>query len=168
MMRFERIPSGDFVVEGITIPKQVFLSLEPNYSEPMDTVHFRYDSGVGRTVTTKTKQYKILGMWEDGERYFRRLSDLRSAASVSEEETNQEIAEIDTTVAKPASYRQSRKNEYPPLSDLIVALWENLIEKKTKKESGVDNIQKLRKEIKSKYSLENNINAISQDETETN
>ena len=91
MMRFERIPSGDFVVEGITIPKQVFLSLEPNYSEPMDTVHFRYDSGVGRTVTTKTKQYKILGMWEDGERYFRRLSDLRSAASVSEEETNQEI-----------------------------------------------------------------------------
>ena len=168
MMRFERIPSGDFVVEGITIPKQVFLSLEPNYSEPMDTVHFRYDSGVGRTVTTKTKQYKILGMWEDGERYFRRLSDLRSAASVSEEETNQEIAEIDTTVAKPASYRQSRKNEYPPLSDLIVALWENVIEKKTKKESGVDNIQKLRKEIKSKYSLENNINAISQDETETN
>ena len=167
-MRFERIPSGDFVVEGITIPKQVFLSLEPDYSEPMDTVHFRYDSGVGRTVTTKTKQYKILGMWEDGERYFRRLSDLRSAASVSEEETNQEIAEIDTTVAKPASYRQSRKNEYPPLSDLIVALWENLIEKKTKKESGVDNIQKLRKEIKSKYSLENNINAISQDETETN
>ena len=167
-MRFERIPSGDFVVEGITIPKQVFLSLEPNYSEPMDTVHFRYDSGVGRTVTTKTKQYKILGMWEDGERYFRRLSDLRSAASVSEEETNQEIAEIDTTVAKPASYRQSRKNEYPPLSDLIVALWENVIEKKTKKESGVDNIQKLRKEIKSKYSLENNINAISQDKTETN
>ena len=167
-MRFERIPSGDFVVEGITIPKQVFLSLEPSYSEPMDTVHFRYDSGVGRTITTKTKQYKILGMWEDGERYFRRLSDLRSAASVSEEETNQEIAEIDTTVAKPASYRQSRKNEYPPLSDLIVALWENVIEKKTKKESGVDNIQKLRKEIKSKYSLENNINAISQDETETN
>ena len=167
-MRFERIPSGDFVVEGITIPKQVFLSLEPSYSEPMDTVHFRYDSGVGRTITTKTKQYKILGMWEDGERYFRRLSDLRSAASVSEEETNQEIAEIDTTVAKPAYYRQSRKNEYPPLSDLIVALWENVIEKKTKKESGVDNIQKLRKEIKSKYSLENNINAISQDETETN
>ena len=167
-MRFERIPSGDFVVEGITIPKQVFLSLEPSYSEPMDTVHFRDDSGVGRTITTKPKQYKILGMWEDGERYFRRLSDLRSAASVSEEETNQEIAEIDTTVAKPASYRQSRKNEYPPLSDLIVALWENVIEKKTKKESGVDNIQKLRKEIKSKYSLENNINAISQDETETN
>ena len=167
-MRFERIPSGDFVVEGITIPKQVFLSLEPDYSEPMDTVHFRYDSGVGRTVTTKTKQYKILGMWEDGERYFRRLSDLRSAASVSEEETNQEIEEIDAIIAKPASYRQSRKNEYPPLSDLIVALWENLIEKKTKKESGVDNIQKLRKEIKSKYSLENNINAISQDKTETN
>lgn len=167
-MRFERIPSGDFVVEGITIPKQVFLSLEPNYSEPMDTVHFRYDSGIGRTVTTKTKQYKILGMWEDGERYFRRLSDLRNAAALFEEENSQEIAEIDATVAKPVSYRQSRKNEYPPLSDLIVALWENIIEKKTKKESGVDNIQKLRKEIKSKYSLENNINAISQDETETN
>lgn len=167
-MRFERIPSGDFVVEGITIPKQVFLVLEPDYSEPMDTVHFRYDSGVGRTITTKTKQYKILGMWEDGERYFRRLSDLRNAVSVLEEETNQEIEEIDAIIAKPASYRQSRKNEYPPLSDLIVALWENIIEKKTKKESGVDNIQKLRKEIKSKYSLENNINAISQDKTETN
>lgn len=164
-MRFERLESGDFTVNGTLVKKNIFLTLEPNYSEPLDTIHFRYDQGVGRTVTTRTKQYKIAGVWEEGERYFRRLHDLKRANTLTE---NQETEEECEPEAKPASYRQARKNEYPPLSDLIVALWENLIEKKTKKESGVDSIQKLRKEVKSKYSLENKKNAISQDETETN
>ena len=164
-MRFERLESGDFTVNGTLVKKNIFLTLEPNYSEPLDTIHFRYDQGVGRTVTTRTKQYKIAGVWEEGERYFRRLHDLKRANILTKNEETEEECGLE---AKPASYRQARKNEYPPLSDLIVALWENLIEKKTKKESGVDSIQKLRKEVKSKYSLENNINAISQDETETN
>jgi hypothetical protein len=43
-------------------------------------------------------------------------------------------------------------------------MWENLIEKKPKTESGISSIQKLRKEIKAKYPSEN-INALSQDET---
>jgi hypothetical protein len=44
-------------------------------------------------------------------------------------------------------------------------MWENLIEKKSKKDSGVEGIQKLRKAIKAKYPSENT-DALSQDETE--
>jgi len=164
-MRFERLESGDFSIDGVVIKRKVFLALEPQYSEPMNTVHLRYEQGVGRTITTTSKQYKIAGEWDEGERYFRRLYDMKRANGSLETYLNQEIAETDSMMIEEKSYRELRKDEYPPLSDLIVAMWENLVEKKSKKDSGVEGIQKLRKAIKAKYPSENT-DALSQDETE--
>ena len=168
-MRFERLENGDFTINGTLIKRDVFLMLEPNYSEPFGTVSIRYDQGVGRFITTTEKQYKIAGVWEEGDRYFRRLYDMKKASGILETQINQDIAEMDTiaTTSVEKSYRDNRKDEYPPLADLVVALWENLIEKKSKKDSGVEEIQKLRKAIKAKYPSENT-DALSQDETETN
>jgi len=168
-MKFERLENGDFVIDGVTIRRQVFLMLEPHYSEPHGTVTMRYEQGVGRIVTTEEKQYKIPGVWEEGDRYFRRLFDFKKASGIVETQINQDIAETDLVISslKEKSYRDLRRDEYPPLSDLVIALWENLVEKKSKKDSGVDGIQKLRKAVKSKYPTENT-DAVNQDETETN
>lgn len=166
-MKFERIASGDFIIEGILIKRNIFLLLEPNYSEPEDIISLRYDNTLGsacRTIITKTKQYKIFGIWLDGERYFRRIYDLKKVSF--EEEFEEEISSF---LPKNTNYyRKMRRKEYPPISDLIVALWEKIVVKTPNIDSEIEKIENFRKEIKSKYSLENKKNAISQDETETN
>jgi hypothetical protein len=167
-MKFERLESGDFVIDGVLVRRQVFFMLEPHYSEPMNTIHMKYEQGVGRIITTTEKQYRIDGVWEEGDRYFRRLYDFKKASGIVETQINQELAETNALMksVEEKSYRDSRRDEYPPLTDLVVALWENLVEKKSKKDSGVEAIQKLRKAIKSKYPTEN-ADALSEDETET-
>lgn len=168
-MKFERLENGNFLINEVLVRREVFLMLEPHYSEPINTVYIKYEPTVGRFITTTEKQYRIDGVWEEGDRYFRRLFDFKKASGIIETQINQEIEETNSLInnSKQKTYRESRKDEYPPLPDLIVALWENLVEKKSKKESGVEEIQKLRKAIKSKYPMENN-NAFSEDKTETN
>lgn len=164
-MYFERDESGNFIVDGIIIPKQIFLEMEPNYSEPEGTIFLYYESGVGRRIRTNAKEYKIPGNWADGERYISRLNQFNSASASISLEQQQQDKEVQTAVYDSLPNRDKRRLEYPPLEDLVVAMWENLIEKKTKKISGVEAIQKLRKIIKAKYPTENT-DAISTDETE--
>ena len=46
------------------------------------------------------------------------------------------------------NFDKKRKLEYPKIEELVVAMWEKLIEKKTLAESGVKEIQNLREKIK--------------------
>jgi len=60
--------------------------------------------------------------------------------------------EKELNLRKP--YQELRLNEYPSIEQMVVALWENLIEKQTKEASGVKQLQQLRKQIKQKYPKE--------------
>jgi hypothetical protein len=174
-MKFERLESGEFLINGKLINRKAFLMLEPGYSEPVDTVYVKYESGVDayRLIKTKTKQYKIIGEWIDGDRYIKRVNELKKLSSSIEQEINLEQKDITENInrirnEKPIlTYGDKRKLEYPSIEELVVAMWENLIEKKTKADSGVTELQKIRKEVKAKYPSEKP-NALSQDETETN
>lgn len=173
-MKFERLESGDFLIEGKLIRASAFKMLEPGYSEPVGTVYLMYDNSdpAWRIIRTQETQYKILGVWEDGERYLKRVAELDKISSAIETAINSEDAEVNENVKRAVtekrilSYRDKRKLEYPTIEDMVVALWENLVEKKTKTDSGVSELQKLRKKIKDKYPSENT-NAISTDEKET-
>lgn len=46
-------------------------------------------------------------------------------------------------------YSRRRREEYPPLESLIVALWEQMVEGRSSE--GVEAVQKIREEIKIKY-----------------
>jgi hypothetical protein len=165
-MTFERNESGNFIINGITVAKEIFWALEPGYSEPEETVFIHYKKGEGRRIRTKTKEYKISGEWLDGNRYIERLTQFLQASTSLSIETQNLQNEINQAVLDSLSYREKRKLEYPALEELVVALWENLIEKKSKKDSGVETLQKLRKAIKSKYST-GNTDAVSTNTTET-
>jgi hypothetical protein len=173
-MKFERLHSGDFLIDGKLIRASAFMMLEPNYSEPIGTLYLKYENDGStpyRMVKTKETQYKIFGVWQDGERYCKRINDLNKLSFSIETSINSEEAEISEdiktalTQKKILSYSDKRKLEYPSIEELVVAMWENLIEKKTKTDSGVSELQKLRKQIRDKYPSENT-NALSQNETE--
>jgi len=173
-MRFERLQSGDFAIDGKQIKRSAFLALEPKYSEPIGTVYLKYESDESsyRLIKTKDRQYKIIGVWDDGERYLKRISDFVQLSEEIITEAHQEETSFEQEIAQAKEqatmgYRDLRRLEYPTIEELVVAMWENLIEKKTKSESGITDIQKLRKKIKDKYPMENN-DAVNQNETETN
>ena len=52
---------------------------------------------------------------------------------------------------KRLEYDRKRKLEYPKIEELVIAMWEKLIEKKTLDESGVKEIQAIREKIKTDY-----------------
>lgn len=172
-MKFERLESGNFVINGKTISRKAFLLLEPSYREPIGTVYIRYETGeeAYRLIRTNEKQYKIVGVWLEGDRYISRVNDLYKLSALIEHQSNEEEKEISENINQIKneksvfSYGDKRKLEYPSIEELVVAMWENLIEKKTKTDSGVSELQKLRKLIKDKYPLENT-DAISKDEKE--
>jgi hypothetical protein len=172
-MKFERLQSGDFLINGKLVKSAAFMLLEPNYTEPTSTVYLKYDNEHSpyRLIKTKEKQYKIFGVWDDGERYFKRINEFVKVSTTLETEVNSEELEVLEDVRAAINQKKTfnrldkRKLEYPSIEELVVAMWENLIEKKPKTESSISSIQKLRKEIKAKYPSEN-INALSQDETE--
>lgn len=165
-MIFERNEAGEFLVNGNSINREVFLAMEPNYAEPEDVVFIRYEQGVGRRLRTKTREYQVPGDWADGDRYISRFSQFENASASLSLEQQQQDREIAAARFDSLSPQEKRRLEYPPLEDLVIALWENLIEKKTKKLSSVETIQKLRKAVKAKYPTGNQ-DAISTNETET-
>lgn len=95
-------------------------------------------------------------VWEQGNRYFDRYNDfLRLQQLINQEESEIKKA-VQIEIDKLQSYQELRRREYPNIEQMVVAMWENLIEKQTKEVSGVKNLQKLRKQVKEKYpKLEN-------------
>ena len=163
---FIRNTDGNFTIGSVSVSRSLFFALEPSYSEIEDLTFLRYD-GESRQIVTKNKQYTIQGSWDSGNRYIARQKDFADAMSYSTEEGIKDESSIRQLVEESRTPRSKRRAEYPPIEDLVVALWENLIEKKTKKESGVERIQKTRKSLKDKYPTENT-DAISQDTTKIN
>jgi hypothetical protein len=66
-----------------------------------------------------------------------------SAIKPTEQEINNKIAEYDAQ-----EYARNRQAEYPPLNDLIVALWENVIEERA---ASVIELEAKRQDVKTKY-----------------
>lgn len=174
LQHFIRKADGNFNICGHEISKSVFVSMEPQYSEVEGLAYLSYNPITEKqTIITEDKsgkkqQYSISGKWDSGDRYILRLSDYLNAMRIVLNDEQKDANTIKKLVEQADTPRGKRKKEYPPIQDLVIALWENLIEKKTKKESGVEELQKLRKAIKAKYPEEGDNNAVSTDEEETN
>jgi hypothetical protein len=89
--------------------------------------------------------------WEDGNRYLRRINDFRQLKNIIDAEQSVIDAAVNQELDKRKPYAELREREYPKIEEMVIALWENLVEKQTKALSGVSDIQKKRTEIKKKY-----------------
>lgn len=137
----------------VQLTLQQFKTLEPNYTD--------LPNGYNELYYEPNKQYYICGEgrqtitqkpdWSDGNSYFERINDFKKLKEIINN-TEQQISEkVEEELEKRKPYYEKRKKEYPSLEDLVVALWENVVEKKTKKQSNILELQKIREEIKKKY-----------------
>ena len=60
----------------------------------------------------------------------------------------EEEKEVELLQQEQRPYQEKRKSEYPPIDDLVVAIWEYIIEERTDK---TKKIQDIRNKIKLKY-----------------
>jgi hypothetical protein len=146
---------GDVItIDDVEISVNLFRALEPNYRPHPDLEMLVYKDG---TLTTrmngKTSSY---GGWTEGERYLARKEDFRAIVRLAQKE-DQEINQTVDAVAQP---KACREREYPQLKDMIVALWEHVVEKKSTKDSGINALQEQRVSVKNKYPLKETTDGI--------
>jgi hypothetical protein len=130
-----------------------FQKLEPNYPVlPTGYTERYYETGKRHDITGSGRTLIQENLnWEDGDRYFNRYEDFKRLHQIIENEELEIKQKVQIELDLRKSYDQLRLNKYPSIEQMVVAMWENLIEKQTKEASGIKDIQKLRKEVKQKY-----------------
>jgi hypothetical protein len=156
MGTFKHIGNTVFV-DGLEVPLSVFNILEPEYIQQSALEVLTYD-GQALRVRIDGATTTLSGKWEDGERYISRKKDFETLLRLVNKE-EKETADTVDPIRDPVG---CRKNAYPLCEDLIVALWEHVVEKKDLKKSGIEDLQAKRLAVKDKYPLKENTNGDSQ------
>jgi len=130
-----------------------FRVLEPTFpSLPAGYTHRIYEKGVRHQISgPNLPVINETVNWEDGDRYLRRLEDFENLYNyqLQTAENEDDFSEIiQNELRKLLPHTEARKLEYPPIEELIVALWELCVEKRPESSQ---KIQALRSAIKDKY-----------------
>lgn len=146
MATFKHI--GDTItIDELQIPLNLFLVLEPSYrpAPGLETLIYK-DGSLRVRIDGKTSSS---GGWANGDRYIARKKDFETLLRLTTKEDNEIAKEVDS-LARPEACRE---REYPQIKDLVIALWEHIVENKNTAESGIDSLQQKRVEVKDKYPL---------------
>ena len=142
----DKITINDHVIDFF-----VFIKLEPEYVMPTKAKTVTYIPGTLYSWTDGDKTHDLGTTWPQGDRYISRLDEFL-ALQKEEDLDNQDTERlIHDEREKRLEYDRKRKLEYPTIEELVVAMWEKLIEKKTLDESGVKELQAIRERIKTDY-----------------
>lgn len=86
--------------------------------------------------------------WEEGDRYFSRYEEFKLLRKRLDEENLIENKYEIEILKNTLSYQECRKLYYPNIDDLVIALWEYIVEEKTEK---ADFFQKQRLSVKEMF-----------------
>jgi hypothetical protein len=93
-------------LNGMRIPLEVFLRLEPSYSQPKDIVVMFYD-GDKRHYRTKHRSWTVSGKWADGDRYLARGDEYAALLDIDRQETVDAFRDVQAAKARAV------KDKYP-------------------------------------------------------
>jgi hypothetical protein len=141
------------VINGTEIPLSVLQTYDPEYTLPPrivsrrythdpqtgDGYHFVHDGGRNLRAAHPDPQL---------EKYIANLPALQAIAESVQEET-ESIDRLIAQVSEP--YTAKRKAEYPPIEDLVVALWELIVEGKQTANNRIQELQSQRLNTKEKF-----------------
>ena len=142
----DKITINDHVIEF-----SIFLKLEPDYEMPSKAKTVTYIPGKLYSWTDGEKSQNLGTSWPQGDRYISRLDEFLQLQREEDLDNADTERLVKSEKEKLNNFDKKRKLEYPKIEELVVAMWEKLIEKKTLAESGVKEIQNLREKIKTDY-----------------
>ena len=127
----------------------LFQKVYPEYSLPQGMERRKYVQKEKHYVSDGQGVFKQEVPWHLGDKVISRLNDLVNVRSFWEEQEIQKDKESEELHFQQKPYQEKRKSEYPPINDLIVALWEHIIEQRPPVK--IEEIQERRNQIKKKY-----------------
>lgn len=154
MKQFIHHPNGKIQVNDTVVDLEVFKFISPMYKLPDGMIKRTYIPGVLHVLNDGKTDFPQEKQWTEGDVFIDRELEL---SWMQKKHDNDEIERkkiVDETKSKTKNYNERRKLEYPDLDDLIVALWEHIVEVKNKEESKIDLLQKIREDVKKKYQKE--------------
>ena len=142
---------GIIAINDVEIPISALLAYDPSYCLPtgIKSVRYTIDPKNGQGYHFQHNGIRNLRAEHPCpqlDKYIENLSGIKEIANSIAEESK-EIDGLLESVTK--SYAEKRKKEYPSTDDLIVALWEMLVEGKETK--AIQDIQNQRLNTKRKY-----------------
>lgn len=141
------------VINGIEIPVSVLQTYDPAYCLPsgIKSRRYTYDSKTGdgyHFVHDGKRNIKSVHPDPQLDGYIANVSALQAIAESVREET-ETIDRLFAQVSEP--YTTKRKAEYPPVEDLVVALWELVVEGKETANNRIQQLQSQRLNTKEKF-----------------
>jgi len=146
---FRHLTNNIIQIDNESFDLDLFLEIEPEYSLPEDVTYREYIPKKHHMMHSSNSQFSGEFPWEDGDRYLTRIPDLHLLQKTLEEDAKY-VNQIKKEAEKGLK-KKTRIAEYPQISELIVALWEYLVEEKPKEET-IDIVQEKRLKVKEKYS----------------
>jgi|TARA_R110000851_G_scaffold327065_4_gene496240 hypothetical protein len=143
MNTFCHLPDDIIEINGEKFDLELFLEVEPEYSLPEGMVGRKYDENKHILHSSDSSFVGELP-WEDGERYVTRSPDLKLLIDTIEEDNKFVDSLRDVS-------QLTKEGEYPRIHELVIALWEHLVEGKPKKDT-INIVQEKRLKVKEKYS----------------
>lgn len=128
---------------------ELFKKVYPEYKLPPGMERRKYIQGELHYVSDGNQVYNQEVPWHLGDKIIERLNDLVSVRTFWEQQEKEDEKRAEELQLEYRPYQEKRKSEYPPIQDLIVALWEHIIEKRPPVK--IEQIQEVRKQIKKKY-----------------
>ena len=134
-----------------------FQKIAPEFKPPksISNIHYIPSKRHTRIENGIPKNHPII--WDDGDYYISRYNDLKMYIN-HQESLNTEKKPEDNTNNKPDKkidpndpYDINRKKEYPEIEELVVALWEHIVEGRNLKDSEIEILENIRSAVKNRY-----------------
>ena len=106
------------------LPLEEFIKLEPKYEHlPNEYTKRLYIPNKIHIITGNNKQNITKDIeWEHGNRYIRRINEFKILQDIINKEEEIDNKLIESEIEKTLPYGIRRKNEYPKIEELVIAI----------------------------------------------
>ena len=147
---FEYTSNGKIKLNDKYFDLEIFRILFPDFQVTSDTNKIVYIQDESRYVINQNGQVDLPIPWEEGDSYIKNINNLIYVEEQDKIDSQESKKQIEELKKENLSYREKRKNEYPPIEELVVALWEHVVENQSKKDS-IDIVEEKRLSVKKKF-----------------
>ena len=133
-----------------------FQKIAPDFNPPksISNIHYIPSKRHTRIENGIPRNHPII--WDDGDYYISRYNDLKiylnhQEALNSKKPKKEKNKPVDKKINPNDDYNVNRKKEYPEIEDLVVALWEHIVEGRNLKDSDIETLENIRSAVKNRY-----------------
>ncbi len=152
MFEFVHNVSSETVrINGELFPIKKWLELVPDYEIPSGTSLIHYIPGKKHYIIQNGIPTSKSLVWNAGDFYISKHNDLKIYCQHTQSVDHSKKEDKNNIINPNDPYCVNRKKEYPHINELIVAMWEHIVEGKTLDDSDINRLESIRSAVKKRF-----------------